>query len=48
MAATLRALVTGEVATTIEDAEGDAYDVRVRLRSDSAAGEDLARWTICA
>ena len=31
---TLRAAVTGEVATTIEDAAGDSHDVRVRLRAD--------------
>jgi HAE1 family hydrophobic/amphiphilic exporter-1 len=31
---TLRAAVAGEVATVIEDAEGDSHDVRVRLRSD--------------
>jgi hydrophobic/amphiphilic exporter-1 (mainly G- bacteria), HAE1 family len=31
---TLRAALTGDVATTIEDDEGDSYDVRVRLRAD--------------
>jgi HAE1 family hydrophobic/amphiphilic exporter-1 len=31
---TLRAAITGEVATTIEDAAGDTHDVRVRLRPD--------------
>jgi HAE1 family hydrophobic/amphiphilic exporter-1 len=31
---TLRAALTGEVATNIEDDEGDSYDVRVRLRAD--------------
>ncbi len=31
---TLRAAVAGEVATTIEDATGDSWDVRVRLRPD--------------
>ncbi|HSD67746.1 MAG TPA: efflux RND transporter permease subunit, partial [Vicinamibacteria bacterium] len=34
VAMTLRAAVTGEVATTIEDAAGDSHDVRVRLRPD--------------
>ena len=34
VAMTLRAAVTGEVATTIEDAAGDTHDVRVRLRAD--------------
>ena len=34
VAMTLRAALTGEVATTIEDAAGDTHDVRVRLRSD--------------
>jgi HAE1 family hydrophobic/amphiphilic exporter-1 len=31
---TLRAAVTGDVATTIEDSAGDTHDVRVRLRAD--------------
>jgi HAE1 family hydrophobic/amphiphilic exporter-1 len=31
---TLRAAVSGEVASVIEDSEGDSYDVRVRLRAD--------------
>jgi HAE1 family hydrophobic/amphiphilic exporter-1 len=31
LAVTLRALLNGEVATQYEDADGDAYDVRVRL-----------------
>jgi HAE1 family hydrophobic/amphiphilic exporter-1 len=31
---TLRAAVAGEVASVIEDSEGDSYDVRVRLRAD--------------
>jgi len=31
---TLRAAVTGEVATTVEDSAGDSHDVRVRLRPD--------------
>ncbi len=31
---TLRAAVTGEVATVIEDRSGDTHDVRVRLRAD--------------
>jgi hydrophobic/amphiphilic exporter-1 (mainly G- bacteria), HAE1 family len=34
VATTLRAALTGEVATTIEDAAGDTHDVRVRLRAD--------------
>ena len=34
VAMTLRAALTGEVATTIEDAAGDSHDVRVRLRAD--------------
>jgi HAE1 family hydrophobic/amphiphilic exporter-1 len=34
VAMTLRAAVTGQVATTIEDAAGDSHDVRVRLRAD--------------
>jgi HAE1 family hydrophobic/amphiphilic exporter-1 len=39
---TLRAAVSGEVATVIEDSEGDSYDVRVRLRADQRRyAEDL-------
>jgi HAE1 family hydrophobic/amphiphilic exporter-1 len=34
VAMTLRAAVTGEVATSIEDAAGETHDVRVRLRAD--------------
>ena len=34
VAMTLRAAVTGQVATTIEDSAGDSHDVRVRLRAD--------------
>ena len=34
VATTLRAALTGEVATKIEDAAGDTHDVRVRLRAD--------------
>jgi HAE1 family hydrophobic/amphiphilic exporter-1 len=34
VAMTLRAAVTGEVATRIEDSAGDTHDVRVRLRPD--------------
>jgi HAE1 family hydrophobic/amphiphilic exporter-1 len=34
VAMTLRAALTGEVATTIDDAVGDSHDVRVRLRAD--------------
>jgi HAE1 family hydrophobic/amphiphilic exporter-1 len=42
VAMTLRAAVTGEVATTIEDAAGDSHDVRVRLRADQRRyAEDL-------
>ena len=44
VAMTLRAALTGEVATTIEDAAGDTHDVRVRLRADQRrfAGDLLA------
>jgi HAE1 family hydrophobic/amphiphilic exporter-1 len=39
---TLRAAVSGEVASVIEDSEGDSYDVRVRLRADQRRySEDL-------
>jgi HAE1 family hydrophobic/amphiphilic exporter-1 len=42
VAMTLRAALTGEVATTIEDAAGDSHDVRVRLRADQRRfAEDL-------
>jgi HAE1 family hydrophobic/amphiphilic exporter-1 len=42
VAMTLRAAVTGEVATTIEDEAGDSHDVRVRLRADQRRyAEDL-------
>jgi HAE1 family hydrophobic/amphiphilic exporter-1 len=42
VAMTLRAALTGEVATTIEDAAGDTHDVRVRLRADQRRfAEDL-------
>jgi hydrophobic/amphiphilic exporter-1 (mainly G- bacteria), HAE1 family len=34
VAMTLRAALTGEVATTIQDSAGDSHDVRVRLRAD--------------
>jgi HAE1 family hydrophobic/amphiphilic exporter-1 len=34
VAMTLRAAVSGELATTVEDAAGDTHDVRVRLRAD--------------
>jgi hydrophobic/amphiphilic exporter-1 (mainly G- bacteria), HAE1 family len=34
VAMTLRAAVSGEVASTIEDAAGDSHDVRVRLQAD--------------
>jgi HAE1 family hydrophobic/amphiphilic exporter-1 len=44
---TLRAAVTGEVATTIEDAAGDSHDVRVRLRADQRRyGDDLLALTV--
>src|SRR5262249_15266614 len=42
IARTLRAAVTGEVATVIEDKEGDSHDVRVRLPADQRRyAEDL-------
>jgi HAE1 family hydrophobic/amphiphilic exporter-1 len=42
VAMTLRAALTGEVATTIEDVAGDSHDVRVRLRPDQRRyAEDL-------
>ncbi len=37
LAVTLRALLNGEVATQYEDADGDAYDVRVRLARGTGA-----------
>jgi HAE1 family hydrophobic/amphiphilic exporter-1 len=44
---TLRAAVAGEVATVIEDAEGDSHDVRVRLRADQRRfAEDLLVLTV--
>jgi HAE1 family hydrophobic/amphiphilic exporter-1 len=44
---TLRAAVTGEAATVIEDAQGDTHDVRVRLRPDQRQiGDDLLALTI--
>ena len=44
---TLRAAVAGEVATVIEDAEGDSHDVRVRLRGDQRRyAEDLLSLTV--
>ncbi len=44
---TLRAALTGEVATKIEDAVGDSYDVRVRLRADQRRfGDDLLDLTV--
>jgi HAE1 family hydrophobic/amphiphilic exporter-1 len=43
LAVTLRALLNGEVATQYEDADGDAYDVRVRLAArDRRSIETLA------
>ena len=47
IAATLRAAVNGEVATTIEDAAGDSHDVRVRLRADQRRfADDLLALTV--
>ncbi|HLA79483.1 MAG TPA: efflux RND transporter permease subunit [Vicinamibacteria bacterium] len=47
IATTLRAAVSGEVATTIEDAEGDSHDVRVRLRADQRSfADDLLQLTV--
>jgi HAE1 family hydrophobic/amphiphilic exporter-1 len=44
---TLRAAVTGEVATVIEDEAGDTHDVRVRLRADQRRiAEDLLLLTV--
>ena len=44
---TLRAAVTGVVATTIEDAKGDSWDVRVRLRADQRRfADDLLALTV--
>jgi HAE1 family hydrophobic/amphiphilic exporter-1 len=44
---TLRAAVAGEVASVIEDREGDSYDVRVRLRADQRRyAEDLLVLTV--
>ena len=44
---TLRAAVSGEVASVIEDSEGDSYDVRVRLRADQRRyAEDLLALTV--
>ena len=44
---TLRAAVAGEVATVVEDAEGDTHDVRVRLRADQRRyAEDLLSLTV--
>ena len=45
--ATLRAAVTGDVATTIEDSAGDSHDVRVRLRPDQRRyADDLLDLTV--
>ena len=47
IATTLRAAVTGTVATTIEDEIGDSHDVRVRLRSDQRRyAEDLLQLNV--
>jgi HAE1 family hydrophobic/amphiphilic exporter-1 len=44
---TLRAAVAGEVATIIEDENGDSHDVRVRLRGDQRRyAEDLLQLTV--
>jgi HAE1 family hydrophobic/amphiphilic exporter-1 len=44
---TLRAAVTGEVATVIEDDAGDSHDVRVRLRADQRRfADDLLQLTV--
>src|SRR6185295_2083353 len=44
---TLRAAVSGEVATVIEDERGDSHDVRVRLRADQRRfGEDLLKLSV--
>jgi len=47
VATTLRAAVVGEVATKIEDALGESYDVRVRLQADQRRfREDLLDLTV--
>jgi len=47
IARTLRAAVTGEVATTIEDAAGDSHDVRVRLPAEQRRfADDLLALTV--
>jgi HAE1 family hydrophobic/amphiphilic exporter-1 len=44
---TLRAAVAGEVATVIEDKDGESHDVRVRLRADQRRySEDLLVLTV--
>ena len=44
---TLRAAVAGEVASVIEDREGDSHDVRVRLRADQRRyADDLLALTV--
>jgi HAE1 family hydrophobic/amphiphilic exporter-1 len=44
---TLRAALTGEVASQIEDSAGDSYDVRVRLRADQRRfADDLLDLTV--
>jgi HAE1 family hydrophobic/amphiphilic exporter-1 len=44
---TLGAAVAGEVATVIEDADGESHDVRVRLKADQRRyAEDLLRLTV--
>jgi hydrophobic/amphiphilic exporter-1 (mainly G- bacteria), HAE1 family len=47
IATTLRAAVAGEVASAVEDADGDSHDVRVRLRADQRRyAEDLLALTV--
>jgi HAE1 family hydrophobic/amphiphilic exporter-1 len=41
VAITLRALLNGEVASQFEDADGDAFDVRVRLEAQQRRGLEI-------
>jgi HAE1 family hydrophobic/amphiphilic exporter-1 len=44
---TLRAAITGDVASVIEDAAGDSHDVRVRLRPDQRRyADDLLKLSV--
>jgi HAE1 family hydrophobic/amphiphilic exporter-1 len=43
LAVTMRALLNGEVATQFEDADGDAYDVRVRLADQNRKSVETLR-----